>query len=417
MCANQVSTKPSVRHVSPARAGHTPDSANTHTAKHTNGARQSSATAVQSNTSATRYATDAAKWAAVAARDKEADGAFFYSVRTTGVYCRPSCGARLALRENVAFHADMAEAERAGFRPCKRCKPDQGTLDARHAELITTACRRIDTAEVAPRLEDLAAEAGLSPHYFHRLFRAVTGVTPRAYANGRRAERVRDALPAAGSVTSAFYDAGFNSNGRFYENADALLGMKPAAFRAGGQAESIRFAVAQCSLGALLVAATPRGLCAISLGDDPETLVRELQDRFPKAELTGADAEFERWVAQVVGFVESPRLGLSLPLDVRGTAFQQRVWQALRDVPAGKVASYSEIAERIGAPRAVRAVAQACASNTLAVAIPCHRIVRHDGGLSGYRWGVERKRALLAHEQAEMVGAVGAVGASAKGKR
>lgn len=366
-------------------------------------APRSSDTATDSanRTSGARYATDDAKWAAVVARDKQADGEFFYSVRTTGVFCRPSCGARLARRENVAFHADIAAAERAGFRPCKRCKPDQGGLDARHAALITAACRRIETAEVPPRLDVLAAEAGLSPHYFHRLFRAVTGVTPRAYANGRRAERVRDALPASDSVTSAFYDAGFNSNGRFYASADALLGMKPATFRAGGQAESIRFAVAQCSLGALLVAATSRGLCAISLGDDPDALLHELQDRFPKAELVGADAEFERWIAQVVGFVESPRLGLSLPLDVRGTAFQQRVWQALREVPAGETASYAQIAERIGAPRAVRAVAQACASNRLAVAIPCHRIVRNDGALSGYRWGVERKRALLANERAE----------------
>lgn len=348
-----------------------------------------------------RYASDDARWAAIVARDKQADGEFFYSVRTTGVYCRPSCGARLARRENVAFHADAAAAERAGFRPCKRCRPDQDTLDARHAALVTAACRRIETADEPPRLQALAAEAGLSPHYFHRLFRAVTGVTPRAYANGRRAQRVRETLPAAQSVTSAFYDAGFNSNGRFYASADAVLGMKPAAFRAGGRAESIRFAVAQCSLGALLVAATSRGLCAIALGDDPDALVRDLQDRFPKAELVGADAEFERWVAQVVGFVESPRIGLSLPLDVRGTAFQQRVWEALREVPAGQTASYAQIAGRIGAPRAVRAVAQACASNPLAVVIPCHRIVRNDGALSGYRWGVERKRALLSQERLE----------------
>ncbi|VVD71675.1 DNA-O6-methylguanine--protein-cysteine S-methyltransferase/transcriptional regulator Ada [Pandoraea communis] len=366
----------------------------------TSGSRDAQAPAAPAPASP-RYATDDAKWAAVVARSKQADGEFFYSVRTTGVYCRPSCGARLARRENVAFHTDRAAAERAGFRPCKRCKPDQDALDARHAALVSAACRRIDTAEAPPRLEVLAAEAGLSPHYFHRLFRAVTGVTPRAYANARRAERVRDALPSAESVTSAFYDAGFNSNGRFYAKADALLGMKPAAFRAGGKAESIRFAVAQCSLGALLVAATSRGLCDISLGDEPEPLVRNLQDRFPKAELVGADAEFERWVAQVVGFVESPRIGLSLPLDVRGTAFQQRVWQALREVPAGETASYAQIAERIGSPRAVRAVAQACASNKLAVAIPCHRIVRNDGALSGYRWGVERKRALLAHERGE----------------
>ncbi|GAB3627694.1 Bifunctional transcriptional activator/DNA repair enzyme Ada [Pandoraea terrae] len=348
-----------------------------------------------------RYTTDAARWAAVIARDKAADGRFYYAVRTTGVYCRPSCGARLALRENVSFHDSREAAEHAGFRPCKRCKPDKAGLAAEHAARIAAACRRIESADAMPSLEMLASEAGLSTYHFHRLFKSVTGLTPRAYANARRGERVRSTLPIASSVTEALYDAGFNSNGRFYAAAGDMLGMKPAVFRDGGANEVIRFAVAQCALGALLVAATPRGLCAISLGDDPDALVREFQDRFPQAQLIGADAKFERWVAQVIGFVETPRIGLGLPLDVRGTAFQQRVWQALRDIPPGQTASYSDVAERIGSPRSVRAVAMACAANTLAVAIPCHRVVRQNGDVSGYRWGVAKKRALLAREASE----------------
>jgi AraC family transcriptional regulator of adaptative response/methylated-DNA-[protein]-cysteine methyltransferase len=238
----------------------------------------------------------------------------------------------------------------------------------------------------------------MSTWHFHRVFKAVTGLTPRAYAQAQRASRARRELTRAGSVTDAIYDAGYNSSGRFYAEADARLGMTPSAYRAGGAAMRIRFAVGECSLGSILVAASERGICAILLGDDPDPLVRRLQDEFPKAELIGGDTDFERLVARVVGFVETPALGLDLPLDVRGTAFQQRVWQALRSIPAGTTASYSEIARRIGAPLAVRAVAQACAANRLAVAIPCHRVVRNDGALSGYRWGVHRKAALLAAE-------------------
>jgi AraC family transcriptional regulator, regulatory protein of adaptative response / methylated-DNA-[protein]-cysteine methyltransferase len=209
---------------------------------------------------------------------------------------------------------------------------------------------------------------------------------------------VREALARSGTVTDAIYDAGYNSNGRFYEGSDALLGMTPTRYRDGGADTEIRFAIGQCALGAILVAQSERGVCAIALGDDPDALARELQDRFPKARLIGGDPGFEQLVAQVVGFVEAPGVGLDLPLDVRGTAFQQRVWQALREVPPGRTASYADIAQRIGRPKSVRAVAQACGANVLAVAIPCHRVVRSDGGLSGYRWGVERKRALLARE-------------------
>jgi AraC family transcriptional regulator of adaptative response/methylated-DNA-[protein]-cysteine methyltransferase len=343
----------------------------------------------------------ALRWRAVAARDASADGKFCYAVRSTGIYCRPSCAARLANPRNVEFFATSADAEQAGYRACKRCRPEAAGRRERQAALIAAACQAIDAADEAPPLADLARRAGLSPYHFHRVFKAMTGVTPKAYADARRGERVRRALGRPGaSVTAALYDAGFNSSGRFYEAADGLLGMKPSDYRAGGANSEIRFAIGACSLGAILVAVSERGVCAIMLGDDPDALARELQDRFAQARLIGGDAQFERLVAVVVGFIEAPALGLDLPLDVRGTAFQRRVWEALRAIPAGKTASYAEIARRIGAPTSARAVAQACAANSIAVAIPCHRVVRNDGALSGYRWGVERKRALLSREEA-----------------
>ena len=349
---------------------------------------------------AARYASDAARWAAVTSRDAAADGVFFYSVRSTGVYCRPSCAARPAKRENVAFHASCAAAEAAGFRPCKRCKPDQPPLAEQRAALVARACRLIEAGEEMPDLDELARTVGMSRYHFQRVFKAITGVTPRAYAQAQRAARVRTQLAKGGSVTEAIYNAGFNSSGRFYAQSDAVLGMRPSDYRAGGAGEEIRFAVGQCSLGAILVAATAKGVCAILMDDDPEALLHDLQDRFPKAKLVGGDAQFEQWMARVVGLIETPAQGADLPLDVRGTAFQQRVWEALRAIPPGSTASYAEIAARIGAPKAVRAVAQACAANALAVAIPCHRVVKSDGALSGYRWGVARKRELLDREAA-----------------
>ena len=281
-----------------------------------------------------------------------------------------------------------------------KTKPDP-SIDVlqRHAALVAQACRRIEIAQRAPSLEELANKAGLSPYHFHRVFKAVTGLTPKAYADAHRANAVRVRLASgSGSVTEAIFDAGYNANSRFYEQADAVLGMQPRQYRAGGADARIMFALGQCSLGAILVARSDKGVCAISLGDDPDALLREVQERFPRAELVGGDAAFERLVARVVGLLEAPNIGIDLPLDVRGTAFQQRVWQALRRIPAGQTASYAQIADAIGAPRAVRAVAGACAANTLAVAIPCHRVVRSDGGISGYRWGVARKRELLERE-------------------
>lgn len=339
---------------------------------------------------------DDPRWAAVVARDPRADGQFVYAVKTTGVYCRPSSLARLPKPQNVIFFETAEMAEAAGYRASKRASKDQN--DAQNAAIIAAACRQIEACEKLPALDSLAASAGLSPFHFHRVFKAATGLTPKAYAMAHRSRKLRARLADGGSVTDALYDAGFNSNSRFYESADQLLGMKPTDYRAAGQNNDIRFAVGQCSLGAILVAQSERGICAILLGDDPHQLVCNLQDQFRKANLIGADREFEQLIASVVGFVEAPAKGLNLPLDIRGTAFQERVWQALREIPAGSTASYAEIAQRIGAPTSMRAVAQACGANRLAVAIPCHRVVRSDGNLSGYRWGVERKRQLLERE-------------------
>ncbi|WP_033838367.1 bifunctional DNA-binding transcriptional regulator/O6-methylguanine-DNA methyltransferase Ada [Mesorhizobium loti] len=342
--------------------------------------------------------TDDPRWTRIVARDKSADGQFWYSVATTGVYCRPSCPSRRANPGNVQLHDTLAQAKATGFRACLRCNPDGPSPEAGNAAMVAKACRFIEQSEEEPSLAELAAAASRSAGYFHRVFKAITGLTPKDYAAAHRAARVRQGLEDGASVTVAIYDAGFNSSGRFYEKSTGMLGMTPTRYRAGGAHEDIRFAVGETSLGAILVASSRKGVASILLGDDPDALVRDLQDRFPKARLIGGDRDYEAQVARVVGFVEAPRLGLDLPLDVRGTAFQQRVWQALRDIPAGSTVSYAEIAGRIGAPRATRAIAAACAANAHAVAIPCHRVIRKDGALSGYAWGAERKRALLDRE-------------------
>ncbi|MEO6593134.1 MAG: bifunctional DNA-binding transcriptional regulator/O6-methylguanine-DNA methyltransferase Ada [Planctomycetota bacterium] len=340
-----------------------------------------------------------ARWRAVLARDAAADGTFVFAVRTTRIYCRPSCGARRARPENVEFHADGAAAQRAGFRACKRCRPDAASSTQRQAELVAALCRRLEAAHAPLRLRDLAAHAGMSPFHVQRLFKAVVGVTPRAYSEALRRRRLHAALGSRRSVTAAQHAAGYESSGHFYADTGPGLGMTPRGYRAGGLGERIQFAIGECSLGAVLVAATARGVAAILIGSDANELAHDLERRFPKAELVGGDAAFERVVAEVTGFVDGARTGFDLPLDIRGTVFQQRVWQVLRDVSAGQRVSYAEVAARLGAPRAARAVARACAANSHAVVIPCHRVVRTNGDVSGYRFGVDRKRALLAREQ------------------
>src|SRR6266852_8777623 len=302
------------------------------------------------------------RWARIVARDRTADGQLWYSVTTTGVYCRPSCPSRSANPKNVQLHDSLEEAKATGFRPCKRCHPDGLSVDAENVAVVARACRLIEESEEEPSLTNLAAAVGRSPSYFHRRFKAVTGLTPKDYAAAHRAAKVREGLASGNSVTEAIYDAGFNSSGRFYEKSTDMLGMTPTQFKTGGANEEIRFALGQTSLGAILVASSKKGVASILLGNDPDALLRQLQDRFPKAKLIGADKDYEGLVARVVGFIEAPEIGLDLPLDVRGTAFQQRVWQALREIPAGTTTSYGDIARRIGSPHSVRAVAGACAA-------------------------------------------------------
>jgi len=335
------------------------------------------------------------RWRRVLARDSAADGAFYFAVATTGVYCRPSCPARRPRPENVRFFATPPEAEAAGFRACRRCKPKTAPqLPA----LIANACRVIEESETPPALAALARDAGLSESHFHRLFKKATGLTPRGYGAAHREGRLRANLGGAPSITAAIFDAGYNASSRLYEKSGDVLGMTPSAYRAGGQDALIAYAVGACSLGAVLVAHSAKGLCAIFLGDQPDQLVRDLIKRFPRAKIAAARKDFAQAVAKVIAYIDAPGMGFGLPLDIRGTAFQKRVWQALQKIPAGETVSYAALAKRLGIPKAVRAVAGACAANAIAVAIPCHRVVRHDGGLAGYRWGVERKRALLKKE-------------------
>ena len=351
------------------------------------------------------------RWARIVARDPAANGLFWYSVASTGIYCRPSCASRTANPANVTIHDSIMSARATGARACLRCRPDDAGVP--HAAAILAACRAIKASEDEPALATLAAAAGYSPGHFHRLFKATTGLTPKGYAIAWRAERLRAALSTADRVVDAVYDAGFATSSRFYERSSAMLGMTPARYRRGGAAETLRFAVGRCSLGSILVASSNRGVAAILFGNDAEALVHDLEDRFPAATLVGADPAYEAIVARVVAMVEAPgsAAGIDLPLDIRGTAFQQRVWQALVAVPAGTTVSYGDIAQAIGHPRAVRAVAGACAANAHAVAIPCHRVVRRDGDPSGYRWGIDRKAALIAREGAGMPAAADPISA------
>jgi AraC family transcriptional regulator of adaptative response/methylated-DNA-[protein]-cysteine methyltransferase len=342
--------------------------------------------------------TDDERWADVTAR-RTSGVPFVYAVTTTGIYCRPSCSSRRPLRANVRFFASAAEAAGAGFRACLRCRPDGESPASELAQRIDRICRTIDASETPPSLDELAAEAGMSRYHFHRVFRETIGVTPRAYAVASRRARLQRNLAHAATVTDAAYEAGYNSSSRFYANAAGELGMSPRAIRAGGANAEIRAAIGTCSLGAVLVAATERGVCAIDLGDDPQALRAGLVARFPRASVTFDDTALERHIANVIALVDGPPGERNdIALDIAGTAFSQRVWAALREIPYGQTASYSEIARTIGAPGSARAVARACAANPVALAIPCHRVVRNDGTTSGYRWGPQRKRDLLRRE-------------------
>ena len=346
--------------------------------------------------------TDDARYAALVARDKSLDGVYYYGVRTTGVFCKPSCGARVPNRANVSFHETIEDAFAAGFRPCKRCQPDAAGADL-HTQVVTAVCRLIDdtvaTDQPAPTLEALARRTGFSPFHLHRVFKKATGVTPRGYAAGARARKLRENLGDSRTVSEAVHEAGYSSSSRFYERSTQRLGMTPTRAKRGGDGETIRFAVGESSLGPILVAATEKGVCAIQFDNDPQELVHGLERRFPNAQLIGDDLQFADVVARVVAFVEAPSGGLDLPLDIRGTAFQERVWAALTTIPLGRTMTYSQLASAIGKPSAVRAVASACAANELAIAIPCHRVIRASGELAGYRWGIERKSAILEREQ------------------
>ena len=338
------------------------------------------------------------RWTRILARDATADGAFWYSVSTTSVYCCPSCPSRSANPKNVTIHDTLQAAKAAGMRPCKRCNPDAQSRNSSNATVIAATCRLIEQSQTPLPLAHLAAASGLSPSHFHRQFKIVTGLTPRAFAAAIRTARIRDALPSAKSITETIYDSGFNSSRQFYEKSTATLGMTPSRYRQGGAFEQLRFTVGNSFLGAIIIACSAKGVAFIALGDDPNALVAELQTRFPKAHLISDDQTFADLIGRIVAFVETPAIGLDLPLDIRGTAFQQRVWQALQQIPLGQTASYSEIARKIGASEAIRAVGGACAANNLSLAIPCHRVIRNNGAISNYAWGIDRKRELLKRE-------------------
>ena len=345
-----------------------------------------------------KWMSDEQRWQAVIERNKSADGYFFYGVKTSLIYNHPSAAGRLPKRCNIEFFDCEQQALDKGYRSGKRSRNEDAQLKQFYQEKIEEACRLIEQSDKPIKLVQLASQIGISQFHFHRLFKSQTGLTPKAYADAFRHKKLQKQLQEQDYITDAIYDSGYSSNSRFYETSSKRLGMTPKAWKSGGQGANIYFALAVCSLGNVLVAQSPIGVCAILLGDDPEQLLKDLQDKFPHAELIGSDAQFEKLIAQVVGFIEAPELGFNMPLDIRGTVFQQKVWQALRNIPVGKTVSYSQIAENIGQPTAIRAVANACAANMLAVAIPCHRVVRNNGALSGYRWGIDRKRALLLKE-------------------
>ncbi len=348
------------------------------------------------------YNTDDRRWNAIVAREQAADECFYYAVKTTGIFCRPSCSSKVPNRINVEYFISSQEAKTSGYLPCKKCRPTGTTVKDEAEEKIIRACRIIEKSNTVPKLIDLAKEVELSPYHFHRLFKKFVGVTPKQYASHHRSRRLSNSLKSSDSITEAFYEAGYSSSSGVYNKNQDQLSMKPKEYRAGGAGITIHYGVAECFLGWIIVAATDRGICAIDFGDDPTNLPRQLQDRFPQAKVTKAGPGFTRLIEKVVDFIKAPRDNFDIPLDIQGTAFQQQVWSILRQIEPGQTMSYTEVAEKIGNPNAVRAVAAACASNKLAVVIPCHRVISKDGKLSGYRWGVERKKMLIDNEKKEM---------------
>jgi len=352
---------------------------------------------------AAAYATTAQRWRALQTRDPAAEGAFVYSVESTGIFCRPNCPSKLAGRTQIKFHDNAQTAKEEGYRPCKRCRPEGISPGIQQKLAVENACRLLEESEDPLSIDKLAGQVGLSRFHFQRLFKRITGVTPGEYARSIKSTRARAALKQETSVTEAIYSAGYGSASRFYESSNKIMGMTPQQYRKGAAGVEIRFAIEKSPLGLVLVAGTARGICLVQFGENRSGLAQSLRREFPNAKLENADRAFQAWVKAVVRHIESPGSDSKLPLDIRGTAFQMRVWQALIEVPAGATTSYSQIAATIGKPRAVRAVANACAANNIAVLIPCHRIVRTNGHLGGYRWGLDRKRKLLQLERADAV--------------
>ena len=357
-------------------------------------------------------------WSAVLAKDKSQDGRFFFGVATTGVYCRPSCPARTPLRKNVRFYASRAEAENDGLRPCLRCRPSAITqVDTnrvrvrRLCEYIRANCR----SGVPLNLEDLAKQVGLSPFHLQRTFKAITGVTPKEYVEACRMEALKGELRDGESITAAIYDAGFGSNSRVYERVDTRLGMTPSQYRAGGQGVAISYVAVESPLGPMMIGATDRGLCFLQFGDSYEALLDNLRNEYPAAEIQKLaepyPEQLNAWMSSLWQYLRREKIRLDLPIDVHATAFQLKVWKYLQSIPYGEVQSYAEVAQAIGQPRAIRAVARACSANRVALVIPCHRVIRGTGELGGYRWGIERKRILLDQERA-----VARVGSSLQSK-
>lgn len=346
-----------------------------------------------------QFNTDDARWNAVSENRPDADGVFYYAVITTGIYCRPSCRSKLPNRVNVEYFSTCDDAETAGYRACKRCKPTTLSKADETEQKIIRACRIIEQSETSITLDDLATQVHLSPYHFHRLFKKIVGITPKQYASRHQSRRFQKNLLTSPSVTDAIYSSGYGSSGSAYDKKRDQLAMKPKDYRKGAEGVTITYELAQCFLGWVIVAATDRGICAIEFGDDPEALPEQVQSRFPNAQLNKADSGFKTLINEVVDFIESPKDMFHVPLDIQGTAFQQQVWEVLRQIKPGETMSYTDVAERLGKPKAVRAVASACAANKLAVVIPCHRVISKAGNVSGYRWGPERKEKLLESEQ------------------